>query len=63
MSMLLMLREGRTLSIETIATPQTPVEPSSPIVDPNDNANDGFYGLGAFGQAIFASKLVEEGAA
>ena len=41
--MLLMLREGRTLSIETIATPQTPVEPSSPIVDPSNTANDGWY--------------------
>ena len=58
-----MLKEGRTLSIETIATPQTPVEPSAPIVNANDNANDGLYGLGAFGQAIFAKSLVEEGAA
>ncbi len=63
MSMLLMLKEGRTLGIETIATPQTPVEPSSPIVDPSDTANDGWYGYGAFGQAIFAKSLVEEGAA
>ena len=61
MGMLLMLKEGRNLNIESI--PDQPLEPSFPIVDPNDNANDGWFGLGAFGQAIFAAQLVEEGAA
>ena len=56
-----MLKEGRNLSIESI--PDQPLEPSFPIVDPNDTANDGWFGYGAFGQAIFAKNLVEEGAA
>ena len=61
MGMLLMLKEGRNLHIESI--PDQPLEPSFPIVDPSENANDGWFGLGAFGQAIFAAELVEEGAA
>jgi len=61
MSMLLMLKEGRNLDIESI--PDQPLEPSFPIVNPNDTANDGWFGYGAFGQAIFAKNLVEEGAA
>jgi len=61
MGMLLMLKEGRNLNIESI--PDKPLEPSFPIVDPNDTANDGWFGYGAFGQAIFAKNLVEEGAA
>jgi hypothetical protein len=56
-----MLKEGRNLGIESI--PDQPLEPSFPIVNPNNNANDGWFGLGAFGQAIFAAELVEEGAA
>ena len=60
MGMLLMIKEGRTLAIESIATPQEPIEPSAPIVDPND---DGWFGTAAFGQAAFAAELVEEGAA
>tara|TARA_R100000081_G_C4676881_1_gene95457 strand:+ start:78 stop:269 length:192 start_codon:yes stop_codon:yes gene_type:complete len=63
MGMLLMIKEGRTLAIESIATPQEPIEPSAPIVDPNDNANDGWFGTAAFAQAAFAAELVEEGAA
>lgn len=63
MSMLLILKEGRTLSIETIATPQKPVEPSAPIVDPSETANDGQYAIGRFGQAIFAAGSDEEGSA
>ena len=61
MSMLLILKEGRNLDIESI--PDQPLEPSFPIVDPNNNENDGWFGTGAFGQAIFASQLVEQGAA
>ena len=61
MGMLLMFKEGRNLGIESI--PDQPLEPSFPIVDPNDNANDGWFGLGAFGQAIFAAESVEGGAA
>tara|TARA_R100001163_G_C4992664_1_gene144682 strand:- start:256 stop:441 length:186 start_codon:yes stop_codon:yes gene_type:complete len=61
MGVLLMFKEGRNLGIESI--PDQPLEPSFPIVDPNNNANDGWFGLGAFGQAIFAAELVEEGAA
>tara|TARA_R100000700_G_C3102169_1_gene98737 strand:+ start:88 stop:273 length:186 start_codon:yes stop_codon:yes gene_type:complete len=61
MGMLLILKEGRNLNIESI--PDQPLEPSFPIVDPNNNANDGLYALGAFGQAIFAAELIEEGAA
>tara|TARA_B100000214_G_scaffold137166_1_gene97806 strand:- start:1350 stop:1541 length:192 start_codon:yes stop_codon:yes gene_type:complete len=63
MGMLLMIKEGRTLAIESIATPQEPIEPSAPIVDPNNTANDGQFGIAAFGQAIFAAESVEEGAA
>ena len=59
--MLLMLKEGRNLDIESI--PDQPLEPSFPIVNPNDTANDGWFAYGAFGQAIFAKNLVEEGAA
>ena len=61
MSMLLILKEGRNLNIESI--PDQPLEPSFPIVNANDTANDGWFGYGAFGQAIFAKNLVEEGAA
>jgi hypothetical protein len=61
MGMLLMLKEGRNLDIESI--PDQPLEPSFPIVNPNDTANDGWFAYGAFGQAIFAKNLVEEGAA
>ena len=61
MGMLLMLKEGRNLNIESI--PEQPLEPSFPIVDPNDTANDGWFGTGAFAQAIFAKSLEEEGAA
>ena len=61
MGMLLMFKEGRNLDIESI--PDQPLEPSFPIVNPNDTANDGWFGYGAFGQAIFAKNLVEEGAA
>ena len=61
MGILLMLKEGRNLDIESI--PDQPLEPSFPIVDSNNNANDGWFGTGAFGQAIFAAELVEEGAA
>ena len=61
MSMLLILKEGRNLDIESI--PDQPLEPSFPIVDPDNTANDGWFGYGAFGQAIFAKNLVEEGAA
>ncbi len=61
MSMLLVLKEGRNLDIESI--PDQPLEPSFPIVNPNDTANDGWFAYGAFGQAIFAKNLVEEGAA
>ncbi len=61
MSMLLILKEGRNLDIESI--PDQPLEPSFPIVNPNDTANDGWFAYGAFGQAIFAKNLVEEGAA
>lgn len=61
MGMLLMLKEGRNLNIESI--PDQPLEPSFPIVNPNDTANDGWFSYGAFGQAIFAKNLVEEGAA
>ena len=61
MGILLMLKEGRNLDIESI--PDQPLEPSFPIISPNNNANDGWFGTGAFGQAIFASQLVEEGAA
>tara|TARA_Y100000356_G_C11113300_1_gene210786 strand:+ start:271 stop:456 length:186 start_codon:yes stop_codon:yes gene_type:complete len=61
MSMLLMFKEGRNLDIESI--PDQPLEPSFPIVNPNDTANDGWFAYGAFGQAIFAKNLVEEGAA
>ncbi len=56
-----MLKEGRNLDIESI--PDQPLEPSFPIVNPNDTANDGWFAYGAFGQAIFAKNLVEEGAA
>ena len=61
MSMLLILKEGRNLDIESI--PDQPLEPSFPIVNAAITANDGLFGLGAFGQAIFAAELVEEGAA
>ena len=61
MGMLLILKEGRNLNIESI--PDQPLEPSFPIVNPNDTANDGWFAYGAFGQAIFAKNLVEEGAA
>jgi len=61
MSMLLILKEGRNLDIESI--PDQPLEPSFPIVNPNDTANNGWFAYGAFGQAIFAKNLVEEGAA
>jgi hypothetical protein len=61
MSMLLILKEGRNLDIESI--PDQPLEPSFPIVNPNDTANDGWFAYGAFGQAIFAKNLVEQGAA
>jgi hypothetical protein len=61
MGMLLMLKEGRNLNIESI--PDQPLEPSFPIVNPDNTANDGWFGYGAFGQAIFAKNLVEEGAA
>jgi len=61
MGMLLMLKEGRNLNIESIL--DQPLEPSFPIVNPNNTANDGWFGYGAFGQAIFAKNLVEEGAA
>jgi hypothetical protein len=61
MGMLLMFKEGRNLDIESI--PDQPLEPSFPIVNPNDTANDGWFAYGAFGQAIFAKNLVEEGAA
>ncbi len=63
MGILLMLKEGRTLDIETIATPQQPVEPSAPIVATDDTANDGVFATGAFGQAIYAKSSEEEGAA
>ena len=59
--MLLILKEGRNLDIESI--PDQPIEPSFPIVNPDIKENDGLFGLGAFGQAIFAAELVEEGAA
>ena len=61
MSMLLILKEGRNLDIESI--PDQPLEPSFPIVNPDIKANDGLFGLGAFGQAIFAGNLSEQGAA
>jgi len=61
MSMLLILKEGRLLEIESI--PDQPLEPSFPIINPDIKANDGLFGLGAFGQAIFAAQLIEEGAA
>jgi len=61
MGILLMLKEGRNLNIESI--PDQPLEPSFPIVDPDNTANDGWFGTGTFGQAIFAAELVEEGAA
>ena len=61
MGMLLMFKEGRNLNIESI--PDQPLEPSFPIVNPNDTANDGWFAYGAFGQAIFAKNLVEQGAA
>ena len=61
MGMLLMFKEGRNLDIESI--PDQPLEPSFPIVNPNDTANDGWFAYGAFGQAIFAKNLVEQGAA
>ena len=61
MGMLLMFKEGRNLDIESI--PDQPLEPSFPIVNPNDTANDGWFAYGAFGQAIFAKNLDEEGAA
>ena len=61
MTMLFILKEGRNLDIESI--PDQPLEPSFPIVNPTIKANDGLFGLGAFGQAIFAAELVEEGAA
>ena len=41
MGMLLMFKEGRNLGIESI--PDQPLEPSFPIVDPNNNANDGWF--------------------
>ena len=56
-----MIKEGRNLNIESI--PDQPLEPSFPIVNPNDTGNDGWFGTGAFGQAIFAKSLSEEGAA
>ena len=56
MSMLLILKEGRNLDIESI--PDQPLEPSFPIVNPTIKANDGLFALGAFGQAIFAAELV-----
>tara|TARA_R100000773_G_scaffold39582_1_gene35111 strand:+ start:377 stop:556 length:180 start_codon:yes stop_codon:yes gene_type:complete len=59
--MLLILKEGRLLEIESI--PDQPLEPSFPIINPDIKANDGLFGLGAFGQAIFAAQLIEEGAA
>ena len=55
MGMLLMFKEGRNLDIESI--PDQPLEPSFPIVNPNDTANDGWFAYGAFGQAIFAKNL------
>ena len=61
MSMLLILKEGRNIDIESI--PDQPLEPSFPIVNPTIKANDGLFALGAFGQAIFAAELIEEGAA
>ena len=61
MSMLLILKEGRNLNIESI--PDQPLEPSFPIVNPNNTSNDGWFALGNFGQAIFATSLIEEGAA
>jgi hypothetical protein len=61
MSMLLILKEGRNLNIESI--PDQPLEPSFPIVNPNNTANDGWFAFGNFGEAIFATSLVEEGAA
>ncbi len=61
MSMLVILKEGRNLDIESI--PNQPLEPSFPIVNATIKANDGLFALGAFGQAIFAAELVEEGAA
>ena len=61
MGMLLMLKEGRTLEIESF--PNLPLPPSAPIVDPDDTANDGWFGNGAFAQAIFAAQSNEEGAA
>lgn len=54
-----MLKEGRTLEIESF--PNLPLPPSAPIVDPNDTANDGWFGNGAFAQAIFAAASAEEG--
>ena len=45
MSMLLILKEGRNLDIESI--PDQPLEPSFPIVNPDIKANDGLFGLGA----------------
>jgi len=59
MGMLLMLKEGRTLEIESF--PNLPLPPSAPIVDPDDTANDGWFGNGAFAQAIFAAASAEEG--
>ena len=59
--MLLILKEGRNLDIESI--PDQPLEPSFPIVNPDIKPNDRLFALGAFGQAIFAAELVEEGAA
>ena len=61
MGMLLILKEGRNLNIESI--PDQPLEPSFPIINPDIKANDGIFALGAFGQAIFAAELIEEGAA
>jgi|TARA_R100000278_G_scaffold122767_2_gene109849 hypothetical protein len=61
MGILLMIKEGRNLNIESI--PDQPLEPSFPIVDPDNTGNDGWFGTGAFGQAIFAGNLSEQGAA
>ena len=61
MGVLVTLKEGRNLDIESI--PDQPLDPSFPIVNPTIKANDGLFAIGAFGQAIFAAELIEEGAA